>query len=191
MKDSKPVGRYSLILEKEGVKYCYDFEKGSFREFDKKGPYKTKLSKIDAFTSYCDSKEQFLTLQGLEDDGKLYISYNHEGENVFRWWIPVLVLINILVIGIEGLFLFLLLKKRRILDEKVIVDYSSDIVSINNEINVLQNAINRYKLDLKTLKKKSKNDNGLKQNYEKLNNEMKLINQALINISKENNKEGK
>ena len=65
MKDSKPVGRYSLILEKEGVKYCYDFEKGSFREFDKKGPYKTKLSKIDAFTSYCDSKEQFLTLQGL------------------------------------------------------------------------------------------------------------------------------
>ena len=84
MKDSKPVGRYSLILEKEGVKYCYDFEKGSFREFDKKGPYKTKLSKIDAFTSYCDSKEQFLTLQGLEDDGKLYISYNHEGENVLR-----------------------------------------------------------------------------------------------------------
>ena len=115
----------------------------------------------------------------------------HEGENVFRWWIPVLVLINILVIGIEGLFLFLLLKKRRILDEKVIVDYSSDIVSINNEINVLQNAINRYKLDLKTLKKKSKNDNDLKQNFEKLNNEMKLINQALINISKENNKEGK
>ncbi len=84
MKDSKPVGRYSLILEKEGIKYCYDFEKGSFREFDKKGPYKTKLSKIDAFTSYCDSKEQFLTLQGLEDDGKLYISYNHEGENVLR-----------------------------------------------------------------------------------------------------------
>ena len=89
------------------------------------------------------------------------------------------------------LFLFLLLKKRRIFDEKVIVDYSSDIVSINNEINVLQNAINRYKLDLKTLKKKSKNDNDLKQNFEKLNNEMKLINQALINISKENNKEGK
>ena len=94
----------------------------------------------------------------------------HEGENVFRWWIPVLVLINILVIGIEGLFLFLLLKKRRIFDEKVIVDYSSDIVSINNEIKVLQNAINRYKLDLKTLKKKSKNDNDLKQNFEKLNN---------------------
>ena len=35
------------------------------------------------------------------------------------------------------------------------------------------------------------NDNDLKQNFEKLNNEMKLINQALINISKENNeKEG-
>lgn len=29
----------------------------------------------------------------------------HEGENVFRWWIPVLVLINVIVIGIEGLFL--------------------------------------------------------------------------------------
>ena len=115
----------------------------------------------------------------------------HEGENVFRWWIPVLVLINVIVIGIEGLFLFLLLKKRRILDEKNIVDYSSDIVSINNEIKVLQNAINRYKLDLKTLKKKSKNDNDLKHNFEKLNNEMKLINQSLINISKENNeKEG-
>ena len=82
-------------------------------------------------------------------------------------------------------------KKKKVTDDILITDYSSDISSINNEISVLQNAINRYKLDLKTLKKKSKKDNDLKQDFEKLNNEMKLINQALINISKENNeKEG-
>ena len=107
-----------------------------------------------------------------------------ESKGVFRWWIPALVGINMVVVGLEIYFIFALVKKKKYITNEnvVLMDYSTEISSINNKIDVLQKALNNYKDELKMLKKRSLKENrNFKEDFDNLENKITIINNVLSN----------